>query len=173
MIRWTAAALAYALSMAGRTTEALALAEEAGRVCAPWIILPELDLVHLGTAHLIGGNFDEAAHFGEEAILAFSQKLSRGGEARAAHLLGQTAARRAPPDVEVAEFRYREALALSGELGMRPLTAHCRLGLGQLHASAGLHEQATEHLAAATALYREMDMTFWLAKAEAETRGLA
>src|SRR5262245_23942863 len=50
-------------------------------------------------------------------------------------------------------------------LGMRPLVAHCTLGLANLHARAGQHAQASEHLATATALYREMDMRFWLKKA--------
>jgi len=173
VIRWTAASLAHVLSLAGHTAEALALAAEAGRARAPWIILPELDLVHLGTTHLIAGNFDEATHFAEDAIEAFRRKLTRGGEAHAAHLLAQIAAWRDPPDVEAAEFRYLQALALSAELGMRPLEAHCRFGLGELHAAAGRHEKAQDHLAAATALYREMDMAFWLEKVEVKIKGLS
>jgi uncharacterized protein HemY len=54
---------------------------------------------------------------------------------------------------------------------MRPLVAHCHLGLGKLYGRTGQHEQAHEHLTTATTLYREMDMTFWLAQAEAEMRG--
>ena len=34
----------------------------------------------------------------------------------------------------------------------------------------GKREQAREHLATATTMYREMDMRFWLEKAEAEMR---
>jgi hypothetical protein len=33
----------------------------------------------------------------------------------------------------------------------------------------GKREQAQEHLATATAMYREMDMRFWLEQAEAES----
>jgi len=50
---------------------------------------------------------------------------------------------------------------------MRPLQAHCHLGLGTLHAKIGLREQARPALSAAIALYRAMDMTFWLPQAEA------
>ena len=50
---------------------------------------------------------------------------------------------------------------------MRPLVAHCHLGLGKLYASTGKHQQAHEHLTAATTMYREMGMTYWLEKAEA------
>jgi hypothetical protein len=50
---------------------------------------------------------------------------------------------------------------------MRPLVAHCHLGLGTLYATTGQREQARPELSAAMALYRSMDMTFWLPQAEA------
>ena len=49
---------------------------------------------------------------------------------------------------------------------MRPLVAHCHLGLGTLHSRMGQVDQARTDLAAAIALYRVMDMTFWLPRAE-------
>ena len=48
---------------------------------------------------------------------------------------------------------------------MRPLVAHCHLGLGNLYRRTGDHAKAEEHLAGARAMYREMGMTFWLEKA--------
>ncbi len=63
---------------------------------------------------------------------------------------------------------YREALTLAGELGMRPLVAHCHLGLGKLYRRTGKPEQAHQQLAMATAMYREMDMRFWLERAGPE-----
>ena len=62
---------------------------------------------------------------------------------------------------------YRQARALADELGMRPLQAHCHLGLGTLYATIGRPEQARAELSAAIDLYRSMDMTFWLPQAEA------
>ena len=50
---------------------------------------------------------------------------------------------------------------------MRPLEAHCHRGLGTLYAKTGQAEQARAALSAALALYRAMDMTFWLPQAEA------
>jgi hypothetical protein len=50
---------------------------------------------------------------------------------------------------------------------MRPLQAHCHLGLGTLYAATDPREPARTSLAAAMALYRDMDMTFWLSQAEA------
>jgi hypothetical protein len=75
---------------------------------------------------------------------------------------------RDPPDAEGAECYYREALTLADELGMRPLMAHCHLGLGTLYRSAGRLERARTELCAASALYRAMGTTFWLLQAEAE-----
>jgi hypothetical protein len=49
---------------------------------------------------------------------------------------------------------------------MRPLQAHCHLGLGTLHAKLDCREQARPELPAAVELYRAMDMAFWLTKAE-------
>jgi hypothetical protein len=48
------------------------------------------------------------------------------------------------------------------------LVAHCHLGLGKLYRRTGQREQAREHLTTATAMYREMGMTYWLEKAEVE-----
>jgi hypothetical protein len=51
---------------------------------------------------------------------------------------------------------------------MRPLIAHCHLGLGKLYHRTDKREQAQEHLTTATTMYREMGMTYWLEKAAAE-----
>jgi hypothetical protein len=56
---------------------------------------------------------------------------------------------------------------------MRPLVAHCHLGLGKLYYRTDKRDQAQGHLATAVTMYREMGMRFWLEKAEAEMRSLA
>jgi hypothetical protein len=71
---------------------------------------------------------------------------------------------------EAAESYYQDAMRLPGELGMRPLVAHCHLGLGKLYHRTDKREQAQEHLATATTMYRDMGMTYWLQKIEAEMR---
>jgi hypothetical protein len=53
---------------------------------------------------------------------------------------------------------------------MRPLIAHCHLGVGKLYGRTGKREEASEHIATAANMYREMDMRFWLALAETEMR---
>jgi uncharacterized protein HemY len=94
----------------------------------------------------------------------------RANEALALYVLGTIAAQ---SDAFVkAEVHYRNARTLGDELGMRPLVAHCHLGLGKLYRRTDKREQAREHLAAATTMYRDMGMTYWLEKAEAEVREL-
>ena len=83
----------------------------------------------------------------------------------------EIAAHQDPPEVEKADDHYRQAMVLAEELGMRPLLAHCHLGLGKLHCHTGKSEGAQRHLTTATAMYGEMDMRFWLEQAEAALRG--
>ena len=88
-------------------------------------------------------------------------------EALVLHQLGAVQAHAAPPDAAPAEAHYQQALALAEELGMRPLQAHCHRSLGTLYAKMDRHEQARAELSTAIALYRAMEMTFWLPEVEA------
>jgi putative ABC transport system substrate-binding protein len=49
---------------------------------------------------------------------------------------------------------------------MRPLVAHCHLGLGKLYRQKGDRAKAQQHLTTATAMYREMDVGFYSAGRE-------
>jgi hypothetical protein len=94
----------------------------------------------------------------------------RGYEAQALQLLGEVAAGHDRPDY--AEGHYHDALALAEELGMRPLVAHCHLGLGKLSRRTGKRQEAQEHLTTAATMCRGMGMTSWLEQAQAEMRQL-
>ena len=63
-------------------------------------------------------------------------------------------------------------MILAIELKMRPLVAHCHIGLGKLYRRAGNPQQAKEHLTIVTAMMREMEMVLWLEKAETELKEL-
>ena len=69
-----------------------------------------------------------------------------GFAAHALHLLGDIATHPDRFDAERGEAHYRKALALAEPRGMRPLVAHCHLGLGRLYRRTGKGEQAQEHL---------------------------
>jgi tetratricopeptide (TPR) repeat protein len=103
----------------------------------------------------------------EQALELARAHKERSHEAWALRVLGEIAAQREPPEAEQAAAQYRQALTLAEELGMRPLAAHCHLGLGTLYAKIGRTEEARAQLTAAIELYRAMEMTFWLPQAEA------
>jgi tetratricopeptide (TPR) repeat protein len=115
--------------------------------------------------YLSAERIDEAGSHARVALELTRRLGARGSEAHALCLVADVASTSGAED---AEPYYREALALAGELGMRPLVAHCHLGLGKLYRRTDKREQAPEHLATATTMYREMGMTYWLEKAEAQ-----
>jgi tetratricopeptide (TPR) repeat protein len=121
----------------------------------------------LGESYLLAERVDDAARAARQALELARVRRERGYEAWALRLFGDIAAQRDPPDAETAEIHYRQAWTLAEELGMRPLVAHSHFGLGRLYRRTGDRTKAEEHLATATAMYREMDMGFWLAQAEA------
>ena len=122
----------------------------------------------LGRAALLLGRLDDARRLGDRAI-EFSPRQP-GFAPHARHLLGDVASHPDRFDAESAEAHYRKALALAERCGMRPVVAHCQLGLGKLYRRTGAREEAQERLATATTMYREMDMPYWLAQAEAEQK---
>jgi tetratricopeptide (TPR) repeat protein len=159
-----ASPLGAAYVLFGRFTEALPLLEEAASKGQE---LQALAFARLSEAYLLAGRTEDALDRAQRA-LALSQHYSqRGYQAYALRLLGDIAAHRHPPGAMLAETHYHQALALAEELGMRPLQAHCHLGLGTLYAKIGRPEPARVELSAAIELYRAMDMTFWLPQAEA------
>src|SRR5262245_2918326 len=122
----------------------------------------------LGRASLLLGRLDVARHQADRAI-EFCPRHP-GAAAHAYHLLGDIATHPDRFDAENGEANFHKSQALAEPRGMRPLTAHCHLGLVKLYRRTGKREQAHEHLTTATAMYREMGMTHWLEQAEAEMR---
>jgi tetratricopeptide (TPR) repeat protein len=116
---------------------------------------------------LNSGEVEEAWQHAHQALDLARQQKERGEEAFALHQLGVVQAHADLLDALQAEAHYQQALVLAEALGMRPLQAHCHLGLGTLYATTGQRQQARAALATAIDLYRAMDMTFWLPQAEA------
>jgi tetratricopeptide (TPR) repeat protein len=166
---WMASPLGAAYTLAGRVADAVPLLTQA----LEQTIATEMTgrqahcSLSLGEAQLLAGRLEDAHALAEKALAITRAHQERGHQAYTLRLLGDIAVRREPPESASAETHYRQSLALAEELGMRPLTAHCHLGLGTLYLQAGLHEQARTELSAAIALYQAMSMTFWLPQAEA------
>jgi tetratricopeptide (TPR) repeat protein len=120
----------------------------------------------LSEAYLLAERRDDALALAQHALTHSHAQKERGHQAYALRLLGEIAARRQPLDVAQAEAHYQQALTLAEELGMRPLQAHCHLGLGMLYAKTGQPAPAAVELSAAIELYRAMGMTCCLPQAE-------
>ena len=166
-------ALIYALT--GRSAEALELAERGVRQALSMQRLGRLALitVHFGEARLVAGQIAAATAEGRRALALAEAHKERGNKVYALRLLGLAAGEASPPEIEQARAHYAEALALAGELGMRPLAARCHLGLGRLARRAGDGPGAEKHLALAREGFQEMRMTFWLERLGADQAGSA
>jgi class 3 adenylate cyclase/tetratricopeptide (TPR) repeat protein len=169
LVPCVAAPLGAAYALAGRTAEAMPLLEQAVEqaVAMRFRFHHALRMVWLGEAYLCAGRLDEAGTQAQCALELSRAHQERDHEAYALRLLGEVAAHRSSPEGKQAEAYYRQALALAHKLGMRPLMAHCHLGLGTLYLKIGRREEAKAELFAAIELYRAMEMIFWLPQAEA------
>jgi tetratricopeptide (TPR) repeat protein len=166
------ASLGTAYALTGRARDGLALVQraavdgEANRVLFEHAMV----LVQLGEAHLGVRDLEAAGHCARRALEFARQHGERGNEAWAVHLLGRvTAAHPSRDAAEAALPHLTRAMALATALDMRPLVAHCRQALAALCRRAGTSGEAGEHLAAATEMYREMDMSAWLEPGEIPT----
>jgi predicted ATPase/class 3 adenylate cyclase len=167
---YVASVLGATYALAGRVEDALPLiagaVEEFRRRQDHY--RPAFILLYAGISFLSARQINEAASYAREAVALTRTLGARGNEAHALCLFGDVAS----CGDEDAESYYRQSLALAEPRGMRPLIAHCHFGLAKLHHRGGNRDRAQEYLTIATAMYREMDMTYWLGHAEVEMRQL-
>jgi tetratricopeptide (TPR) repeat protein len=158
------ASLGYASALQGRLVEGRVLLEESISESIRTGGLRSLAsrVTWLSEVCRLAGRWDEAWQHARQALDLARQHKEHGDEALTLYQLGVVHAHAAPPEVEEAAIHYQQALTLAEELGMRPLQAHCRRGLGTLYAATGQREHARTALSTAIEMYRAMDMTFWL-----------
>jgi tetratricopeptide (TPR) repeat protein len=163
---------AWALAQLGEVNETLNHLREGERALerSEFVFQHGWGFQSLGRACLLLDRLDDARLFGDRAI-EFSSNHP-GNAAWAMHLLGDVATHPDRFDAERGEAHYRHSLTVAEPRGMRPLVAHCHLGLGKMHHRMGNPGQAQQHLTIAAAMYREMGMTYWLEQVEAELRQL-
>jgi class 3 adenylate cyclase/tetratricopeptide (TPR) repeat protein len=170
-----ASALGTVYTLSGRFIEALPVLEQAVEQAASMGLMgrQSLRLAALSEGYQAVGRQQNALDLAAQALDLSRRYKERGREAWNLRLLGDIISATDSPHFERAGDCYRQALALAGELGMRPLVAHCHLGLGKLSQRMGQREQARDHLTIATTMYREMGMAYWLEQAGAELKDLA
>jgi tetratricopeptide (TPR) repeat protein len=170
-----AATLGAAYTLAGRSADAKALLTEAMQqtIATEMAGFQTLCSLPLADAHLLSGHLEDALALTKRTLALAHEYQERGTQAYALRLLGDIAVCREPLEVTPAAEHYRQALTLAEALGMRPLVAHCHLGLATLYAQAGRPGEASAERSAAIELYCAMAMPFWLARAEAALFRLA
>jgi len=167
---WAVALSSWALAQSGDAGEALSRVREAEE------LLERQAARGIGQHHswaygavsracLLLGRLDEAQRLGFRSVE--SARRQPGFAAHAQHLLGDIATHQDRFDAETGAAHYRAALVVAQRRGMRPLVAHCHLGLGRLYHRSGQPEHARGNLTTAITMYREMDMGFWLKQGEA------
>jgi tetratricopeptide (TPR) repeat protein len=160
--------LGYAYTLGGRLTEGLLLLEQA--VEQSEAIKTRYHqaqrYARLSRGYLLAGRLAEADTYAQHAFDLACTYRERPAEAWSLYLCGDLAAQSTPLDLAKAEAYYQQALALAHTLGMRPLLAHGHLSLGTLYSQTDRLESARAELAAALALYRAMEMTWWSSQAE-------
>jgi class 3 adenylate cyclase/tetratricopeptide (TPR) repeat protein len=165
------AGIGHAHTLSGRFGEALALLEQSVEPSnfarSPQHPFPFL---FLGRAYLETGRIEQSVTAASRCLELCRTRRDRGGEAWSLSLLGEIGLRRSPLDAERVREHWCQAMALATDLGMRPLVAHCQLGLGRAYRRSSSGEKAREHLTTAVTMYREMDMRFWRDQAEAALR---
>ena len=168
-LRPIAAGLGSASALQGRLAEGRALLEEAisESIRTGGLLGLAPRVAWLSEVCRLAGRGEEAWQYARQALDLARQQQACGDEALALCQLGVVQAHADPPDTAQAESHYQQALALADELGMRPLQAHCHLGLGTLYATTSQSEQARTELSTAIAMYTSMEMMFWLPQAQA------
>ena len=107
----------------------------------------------------------------QESVTRYSDDMQRSHgipvQIRIGLNSGEVVLRALSNDLHMDYTAVVQTTALADELGMRPLAAHCHFGLGTLYTKISRFEQASPELFTAIALYRTLEMTFWLPQAEA------
>jgi len=157
--------LAYALNE--RLDEALTMTEESKSLSSTIRIFDTPMAINAASIVLLRcGKSDEAAQAIARVMELTSLRELRGSYARSLYTAATVHASGDAADEARARSHFVEALALSEELGMRPLVAQCHQGLGMLLRREGETEEANQHLGKAAELFHTMDMPYWLAQTE-------
>ena len=171
-----ASSLGLAYAFTGRHSEAVEIVEDAIRRGK------EARLTHyepvrmnfLSQVYSLSGRYQDALAIAQDTLKLARRYGERGAEAWASYLIGASMAELHPNQRKDVRESYIAAQNLAEELSMRPLIAHCALGLAKLDAASGDRATARSELQSALSMYRDMDMQFYLQLAENEQgiRGL-
>lgn len=157
----TVGSLGYAYLLAGepaRGLEALESATIGDKLRASF--WPAHPLIMLADVYRAVGEASKAVETVEHALEISGNRGERGFEAWA--MLVMAGIKNAARKPEEAENWYHRAMQQASDLSMRPLLAHCHLGLAGLHLQKGNEKQARLENESALEMYHSLGMTYWL-----------
>lgn len=120
----------------------------------------------LAHAYLLSGRLEDSIKQAKRAYELAEASKQQAKIAHALRILGEVHSAGSFEQREEAEHFSILALDLAVKLGMRPLQAHCHLGLSRLYQRQGLLADARAHITEAVWLYNALEMGFWLREAE-------
>ena len=155
-------------NLLGRISESTVLLEQARDIAEATRYLAGASAIyaHLGEAYGLAGGMEQATAALQRSLELARRNGMRGQEAWALYRAGKVHTLREPVDEKRARQAYSQALSLAEELEMRPLQGQCHLGLGLLSTRSNDAAPSRKELSTAATMFREMDMQFWLEKAE-------
>jgi tetratricopeptide (TPR) repeat protein len=162
---FVAGSLGEAYLISGEPDKALPILFEAidRRYFDSSVIPPLYTITVLAEAYRQLGQLDMAVKTSEKALKIFHKNQERSFGAWTLYVAARIQSDNTQE--QVANQSLIQATDLASAIGMRPLLAHCYLELGKL-SSRLRNEDAQEIIQKAIALYRSLDMSFWLREAE-------
>jgi class 3 adenylate cyclase/tetratricopeptide (TPR) repeat protein len=156
------AALGCAKARMGLVREGYVLVEQA--VALDKFAEPELTksfaITALSEAALLAGELDEAYAIANQAVERTRRNGERSAQAYACWLQAiiQT---ELGANLEPADSPFQTARTIATQLGLRPLLAHCELGLGDMYQRLGFSREASTHRQRGQGLLKELGIKPW------------
>jgi class 3 adenylate cyclase/tetratricopeptide (TPR) repeat protein len=158
---FAAGSLGYAYLLANEPRRALTVLEEGTKPSnlqgAIWIVHP---ITVLADTYRAVGDIALATETASRALKLAKEGEARGLEAWAMHVMAgiNVAAER----FDEAKQWYLRALQQASNLSMRPLVAHCHMGLSNCNLSLGNQKETQLENKKAMEIYRSLRMTHWI-----------
>ena len=121
----------------------------------------------LAEAQLLDGKIAEAVALATENLQLVESTGQRTGQCISYRVLAMAAAKEDPPNWNSVDSILATCLSLAEKRGERPHVALTQFRYAELLQQKGDLPKAREQLIQATALFREMEMTWWLEQGEA------
>ena len=163
-----AASLGHAHSLLGNPDVAIPYLEEAVQPhkSNSSVIPAGYPQTALAEAYSLKGESNRAIQTIELALDMLQKKGEHGFRAWALYYMAKILSQGEVQNLQKATASYIKAAEQAEALGMKPLLAHCHNGLGQIYTQQGQITKARSELLTAIDLYREMDISLWMAQAE-------